>query len=98
MSSAFDTIDHSILFQHLKNKLGINYKLLDWFTSYLNNRSQAVFIQGVTSTNIAVEFGVAQGSILGPIEYIVYTSPLAEIITKYDLRYHFYANDGQLCL
>ena len=95
LSSAFDTVDHDILLNRLKN-IGITGLVHDWFNSYLSGRTQAVFLDGVTSDSVNLTCGVPQGSVLGPILFNIYTQPLGEIARKHGMKYHFYADDTQL--
>src|SRR5271154_1498913 len=95
LSSAFDTVDHAILLNRLKN-FGITGLVHDWFSSYLSGRTQAVFLDGVTSDSVNLTCGVPQGSVLGPILFNIYTQPLGEIARKHGMKYHFYADDTQL--
>ena len=81
-SAAFDTIDHTILLQRL-HELGIRYAALDWFRSYLSQRRQSVVINGTRSSYRNLSFGVHQGSVLGPILFTLYTTPLGAIARKY---------------
>jgi hypothetical protein len=63
LSSAFDTVDHTILLQCLAS-LGVCASALQWFSCYLSSRSQSVCINGVQSRPLALHSGVPQGSVL----------------------------------
>ena len=67
LSAAFDTVDHSILLSRLKSRFGMNGIALDWFRSYLPNRTYTVTVLGGRSTDRPLMTGVPQGSVLGPI-------------------------------
>ena len=71
-----------------------NITVLD--QSYLHDRYQVVAIDGELSDPVPLEYGVPQGSVLGPKEYIMYTKPLANIMEYHRLGYHFYADDTQV--
>ena len=96
LSAAFDTVDHKSLLKVLAQRLGINGSALQWFENYLKDRIQAVVIDGIESEIWNILFGVPQGSVLGPILFIIYTSPLGDILRHHGISYHFYADDTQL--
>ena len=97
LSAAFDTIDHEIMLNRLSTTFGIQGTVLNWFRSYLVGRSFSVLINDLKSSNNVLDFGVPQGSVLGPVLYIMYTYPIGQIIRKYeDLSFHMYADDTQL--
>ena len=96
LSAAFDTVDHGILIHRLESRFGIKGKALQWFRSYLENRLQYVCINGSNSSSTEVAFGVPQGSVLGPILYLLYTSPLGDIIRQHGMEFHLYADDSQI--
>ena len=98
MSAAFDTVVHATLLDRLANRFGIGGVVLSWFRSYLCNRKQFVGINECSSSLCNLNVGVPQGSVLGPVLHLLYTSPLADIIKRYNLSYHFYADDSQLYL
>ena len=95
LSAAFDTVDHTILINRLKNRLGIGGTALSWFKSYLSERKCHVLLNGVSSKDTDLDCGVPQGSVLGPILFTVYTLPLGDIIRKHDIPFHLYADDSQ---
>ena len=97
LSAAFDTIDHSILINRLNTCVGISGKALEWFMSYLSNRSFSVSMGNYVSSSTPLLYGVPQGSILGPILFSLYMLPLGQIISRFGcMSYHCYADDTQL--
>ena len=96
LPAAFDTVDHKILLQRLSCRFGINGKALRWLKSYLENREQVINVKGATSCRRDLQCGVPQGSMLGPILFVLYTSPLGDIVRSHGLSCHFYADDTQI--
>ena len=78
--AAFDTVDHDILLDFLRDHVGLDGSVLDLFRSYLSGRTQCVSVAGVLSEVSELMFDVPQGSDLGPIEFCIYTIPLGAII------------------
>ncbi len=95
LSAAFDTVSHDILLHRLKNRFGVTGTALMWFESYLKGRKQSVLIQGTRSESQTLEQGVPQGSVLGPLLFTCYTSPLADLAENHDMGIHMYADDTQ---
>ena len=89
LSKAFDSVSHSILLKKCA-KLSID---CFWFNSYMSNRTQSVKLQDTTSLIVNVNFGVPQGSILGPILFTVYVHDMAEYFSECTLVQ--YADDTQ---
>ena len=96
LSAAFDTVDHCILFHLLEKAFNISGNVLSWFTSYLSSRSQTVMINSLKSESKMLKFGVPQGSVLGPILFIMYTKSLHNVISKHNLQDQSFADDTQL--
>ena len=96
LSAAFDTLDHEILLHRLQITFGIEGKVLQWFSSYLQDRKQSVLIENYKSDPITLQYGVPQGSVLGPTLFTLYTQPLSDIINCYKCDYQKYADDTQL--
>ena len=96
LSVAFDTVDHTIFLTFLRRHMGLSGQALDVMESYLSGRTQCVSINGVLSELKELECGVPQGSVLGPIEFCIYTIPLGAILKYHKINYHIYADDTQI--
>ena len=85
-------------------------KLSDWYgistygqgqiylSSYLQNRQQSVKIKDSLSDKVTLSYGVPRGSVLGPVLFILYTTPLSTIISSCDINHHLYADDTQISM
>ena len=90
LSAAFDTLDHNILIDILKRHFNISdLVFLGFALTSLNVLSSLKWIISLTSLNS----GVPQGSVLGPILFSLYTSPMCSIIVQHDLLFHQFADD-----
>ena len=83
LSKAFDTLDHSILLKKLQY-YGISGTELDWFKSYISNRKQYVEIENFKSTQVSITTGVPQGSILGPLLFLIYMNDIPNASRYFD--------------
>ena len=95
LKKAFDTVDHNILLEKL-NYYGVRGVTNNWFRSYLTNRYQKVTINGHKSKNALMRFGVPQGSVLGPLLFLLYINDLHYAIKNSTTR-HF-ADDTNLII
>jgi len=97
LSAAFDTIDHNQLLQRLKSWFGLSSTAFNWFSSYLSNRFQSVKINKSTSDPKPLVYGVPQGSVLGPLIFILFTYPLSVLISGFcNISHQLYADDTQI--
>ena len=96
LSAAFDTIDHTIFLRRLGDWFGVSGKAPDWFKSYLTGRSQRIKLGNCLSSRSDLSFGVPQGSVLGPLLFTLYTTPLSSLISGHAIPHHLYADDSQL--
>ena len=96
LNAAFDMIDHAILRNTLTNTIGVKDRCLSWFTTYLQHRQYTVLIAGEQSKPHKLTYGVPQGSVLGPLLFRIYMTPLASLLKLHGMTYHLYADDTQL--
>ena len=92
-SSAFDTIDHPILVHRLQTDFGFTDAVLQWFSSYLTNRTHYISLSNDCSAFTHVHSGDPQGSVLGPILFAMYIKPLSAIIDSHSIIHHSFADD-----
>ena len=93
LSAAFDTIDQ-LLIDRLQSEFGVTDTPLDWLRPYLSDRERFVKIGQHQSDAVhALDVGVPQGSVLGPLLFAVYCSPVADVISEHGVSYHQYADD-----
>ena len=90
LSAAIDTIDHQILLSRLNSVFGIQSTALQWFQSYLSDSYNS------SSSPSQLMYGVPQGSVLGPILFVLYTAPLSDIIASHSVNHQLFADDTQL--
>ena len=96
LSSAFDTIDHQILLDRLASFYGFSGLALSLLRSYLSDRTHHVVVQSSSSPAFHITTGVPQGSVLGPLLFSLYTSPISHILENTNISFHLYADDTQL--
>ena len=95
-SSAFDTVDHKMLLAVLKQYFGVTDLALDWYRSYLCDRTQTFQVGSDSSIAFVVDCSVSQGSALGPLKCVAYTEDLHAVVEQYHVYYDIYADDTQL--
>ena len=93
LQKAFDTVNHDILIQKL-SKYGIRGTLLQWFKSYLTNRKQFITIDSVKSDIQYITCGVPQGSVLGPLLFLIYINDIQNAVPEAKLK--LFADDTNL--
>ena len=93
MSAAFDTIDHSVLLRRLSCSFGIVGNVHSWIQSYLTGRTQSVRIGSHSAPPDPAFVGVPQGSVLGPLLFSIYTSPISTIADYHHVSQQQYADD-----
>ena len=99
LPAAFDTIDHAALLKLISSWFVFSGIALDSIQSYVYDSGQTVKIGENLSDSYTIKFGVPQGSVLGPILFTLYTTPLSSMIKKYSLVNHqVYADDTQVYL
>ena len=96
VSAAFDTVDHDILMHRLSESFGIVGQAHDWLSSFVTRRTYSVRFGGTTTSPWKVRSGIPQGSILGPLLYILYTADVAALVESLGFKVHLYADDTQL--
>ena len=95
LSAAFDTVDHEVLLRRMESGFGVSGTTLQWFGSYLEGRSQSIFINGSYSDSFDLRYGVPQASCLGPLLLKIYVSKLYEVMKTYLPEVHACADDTQ---
>ena len=96
VSAAFDTVDHDILMHRLSESFGIVGQAHNWLSSFVTRRTYSVRFGGTTTSPWKVRSGIPQGSILGPLLYILYTADVAALVESLGFKVHSYADETQL--
>lgn len=92
LTKAFDSVPHRKLLGKLQ-ELGLNAYIVNWISDYLTNRTQSVVLNGVSSTTLPVLSGVPQGSILGPLLFLMYLNDINDTTISSGSKLVLYADD-----
>ena len=95
LSSAFDTINHTIL-NHRLTSIGITGTAHTWLSSFITNQTSSVLVYSTRSSSRLVTHDVTQGSVIGPIIFNIYINTLLHLILNSPVSFHTYADDIQL--
>ena len=95
LSATLDMVLFCLLMNRLLNRFGITGTVLKWIESYLTEWTQRVMIDEFLSDPVMLKCGVLQGSVLGPILYTLFTSPVRDISRSHNIGYHRFADDTQ---
>ena len=98
LSAAFDSISQSKLLDILNCRFNISGNSLNWFKTYLLNRTRIVSIDNSYSSSTKLNYGVPQGSCIGPIAFLAYISAIQEIVLRHNITIEAFADDTQLYL
>ena len=98
LSAAFDTIDSKVLLNILQNNFHVQGSCLDWFRSYLSERSQQVIINDSLSLHHELKYGVPQGSCAGPVLFTDYASTINTVMSHHEAKIMAYADDHTIYL
>ena len=95
-SSAFDVVNHQVLLERLSHTFGLTGKVMVWIKSYLSSRSMYLYFNGNASSVTSIACGLPQGSVLGPLFFLLYTAPLLPLIKQHCFKVRAYADDLQI--
>ena len=93
LGKAFDTVNHAILLRKMEH-YGIRRMALQWFKSYLTDRKQYVYLNGHASALKEISCGIPQGSVLGPLQFLIYINDLPNISEIF--KFHLFADDTNI--
>ena len=96
MSAAFDCINHQVLIHRFQLSFGLSGRAWDWITSFVSGRSQSIRIGSSQSPVSTVHRGVPQGSVLGPLLFILYVSDVVQVVLDHGLNVLMFADDIQI--
>jgi len=98
LTAAFDIVDYDLLMLRLERHFGLRGVILQWFSSYLSDRTFQVVFRSGTSSVVIITCSVPQGSVLGSRLFILYTADLADVVKAHNVNLQSYALDSQLYL
>ena len=98
LSADFDTLDHSSIIELLSGWYGISGTALNWVRSYLSNQVQRVKLLDKLGEPFKTDYGVPLGSVLGPLLFTLYTTPLSSVISRHIICHHLYDDDTEISL